>query len=224
MSDKKTYKLLILGAFEPEVNLLLEAFDKGNQIIDFNNLALDIQVGLCGIGSLNSALYLKDSLSAKSNPDEILFLGSAGAYFKNRDNPDYVLSYRFCQNDFTVMQDMARNIVGLNDEIIFSGGKFGITLQQSFQFNANNLVNSTNSISLVELQADSVFLEQYKSDLIYENLEVYGLARVCQSIQIPFSSLLAVTNEVNPEGSSQWQKNHKKMGAMLQHKLLDLLT
>ncbi|MBU42930.1 MAG: hypothetical protein CMN76_06910 [Spirochaetaceae bacterium] len=64
---------------------------------------------------------------------------------------------------------------------------------------------------------------QKESIPVVENLEVFGMARLCEIHKIGFSTVMAVTNAVGPEGSASWAENYRPMGQTLQEKVSALV-
>lgn len=221
----KIYNLLILGAFEPEIDLLLKYLPDLNASKHVqNNKELQVTLYCTGIGSLESALFLQALLLETNKPDEIIFIGSAGAYFPSANQASFVLANQFSNYDLSVMEDKAKTIQTMNRIIQTQFGYISKQITSRFENATNTIINATNSISLAPPSPHSSFLKGIQKNHLYESLEGFGLAHICKKKQIPFSSLLAITNDVCENGSLQWQKNHKKMSHELQTKLLDFFN
>ena len=81
--------ILIIGAFKPEVNLLIKKFKK-NKIFFIEN---QLEVAIVGVGLLEASLNLENLISIYKNNkieiEEIIFLGSAGVYAVNENENNF---------------------------------------------------------------------------------------------------------------------------------------
>jgi len=48
-----------------------------------------------------------------------------------------------------------------------------------------------------------------------EHLEAYAVALACRAAGVPFLAVLAVANEVGPEGRAQWAEHHQRVSDVL---------
>ena len=223
--------LLIVGAFPPETELLE----------DLNGSGVAIQSA--GIGPVEALLGL-EALVMEFAPDEIVFLGSCGQY-KGAASVSYVSGELFTFLDPASLLGRSRMVPAMRKYAAPKPGEFGklCTSQPDF---TPAIVNTTLSLSLEDHALSLPLLEQaiegleagilanpelaawkqQKSEIsvpVMENLEVFGMARFCEIHKIGFTALMAVTNQVGPEGSAHWAQNFKAMGLELQQKVRPLL-
>lgn len=199
-------KILFLGAAESEVSLLAHSFSE-NSIID----GIEYHALTCGIGNLNAALFLQELL-LKEKFNEIIFIGTAGSYKAVDD--ELIFSSDFIQIEILCLQGEGKKPEGMNDEILSRPGPLGEKIAKSLNL-SRKTVNAPNCITLKKIDAFDFSA--------FENLEVYGLALVCESHKVFFSAVMPVTNLVSEMGSIQWGKNHKIMSTKLQNSVLEIL-
>lgn len=162
-----------------------------------------------GIGNLQAAIQL--SLFFQHHPaiDSVLFLGSCGVYPWSEVKEGSFVS--------------PNKVLSL---------ELGTVLGQSKSFDppeihlpawaglSSGTANAPTSLTL--LDTNSQFREVWK-DIHFENLELYGIASICQVYQRRCVALLAVTNGVGPEGSLAWQRSWRDLSTSLQTFVLDSL-
>ncbi|MBM9501757.1 phosphorylase [Leptospira sp. 201903071] len=181
---------------------------------------------LCGIGNLEAALNLQKLLLQKRNkgltlPSQIVFIGSAGVYpwlhpsfWKER----FGYSFEFQNQEIAKIEKRIRIPEIVPDSFEFTS---------PFQFSAVEeiLVSKTNGTGSVTIETVSgKSLEFLRiNDLGLENMECFGLARVCEEFQISFCAFFALTNTVGPSGSAEWKQNYRKESTRLQEFLLSFL-
>ncbi|RHX86645.1 phosphorylase [Leptospira stimsonii] len=182
---------------------------------------------LCGVGNLEAALNLQKLLLEKRNqkdplPSQILFLGSAGVYpwlhpsfWKGR----FGYSHEFQNQEIAKIEKRIRVPEFVPDSFEF---------RSPFQFQAVEEIlpsktNGTGSVTIDTVSGRSLeFLRT--EDLGFENMECFGLARVCSEFQIPFCAFFALTNTVGPSGSGEWKQNYRRESTRLQDFLLSFFV
>ncbi|PJZ55022.1 phosphorylase [Leptospira adleri] len=178
---------------------------------------------LCGIGNLEAGLGLQKFLLEKRNlgqtlPSQIVFLGSAGVYpwlhpsfWKGR----FGYSYEFQNQEIAKIEKRIRIPEIVPDKFEFIS---------PFQLEAVEEIlpsktNGTGSVTIETVSGKSLeFLRA--NDLGFENMECFGLARVCEEFNIPFCAFFALTNTVGPTGSEEWKQNYRRESIRLQDFLL----
>ncbi|RHX79035.1 phosphorylase [Leptospira yasudae] len=184
------------------------------------------QTLLCGIGNLEAALRLQRFLLEHQNkglalPSQVMFVGSAGVYpwlhpsfWKNR----FGFSFQIEHQELGKIERRIRI-----PEIVPDSYEF----PHSFEFPPTNevLISKTNATGSIAIETVSGKALEYlrENDLGFENMECFGLAKVCKDFQIPLYSFFALTNTVGPDGSSEWKSNYKRESARLQEFLLSFL-
>lgn len=221
--------LLIVSAIKEELQDL-EFLNKKNIVINDKNY--EIMVFPLGIGKLNSIFTLlvwyyenykvnyRDVQSI-----EILFVGSCGSYLENYKN-DFIYSNIFTNYDFAVLTDKAKSLPDISTKIQTNTGAVANAILKLYDWDFG-IVNSTDSITLTKVDITNFMLKHDDNTYIYENLEVYGVAKFCKELLIPFTSFLCITNVVDEMGSENWKKNYrylsKKMNEILKNYFLSIL-
>ncbi|MCS7204656.1 MAG: hypothetical protein NZ853_03065 [Leptospiraceae bacterium] len=171
-----------------------------------------------GIGKLNSMFSLISLLNQEGRffyeDIEVLFLGSCGSY--ERHYPEFVVANQFVNLDYAILHKKAKFFSEVSGLIQTKRGEVAKEIILLYPLFEEALINTTDSVTLTEVPLDRFwkFLPQSHAS-IYENLEAYGLAKVCFEQAIPFTSFLAVTNYVHEGGSRQWALNYQNMSKKL---------
>lgn len=189
---------LLCSAFDGEIDLLLTS----GRFPHLKSL---------GIGNLEAALSLQDYLNQNHEIVSVIFLGSCGVYPWSRLLGEEIVS--------TVRTHHLEISASLGQSKQIQFGK------SSIDFLFPNLVfpkavcNAPTTLTLLDLKSPPT-AEWEEVDI--ENLELYGIARVCEIRKISLTAHLAVTNVVGSEGSLQWQKNWRGLSNRLQNHFLAL--
>lgn len=217
-------RLLICGAFAPEIDHLTEQLQKpGASALPAGGTA---ECAALGIGSVAAAIALQARLLDRDRPriTEVLFVGSAGVYAADQpagqgasgSRSFFGRSESFCKRDLAVLENRASVPGPLEGEVLRGGAARGQILGRMISHAdlavmPDGLTNSTDSITLVTP------VDRSGMDFPdYENLEGYGVARVCWQYDLPYAAVFALTNHVGPEGSAQWRANFRSMSIELQ--------
>ncbi|MEQ9363653.1 MAG: hypothetical protein RIF32_05390 [Leptospirales bacterium] len=200
-NQKQKPRLLIVGAFAPEIDRLAAADPREFDLLE------------AGIGSVAAAVSLQARLlnPAAAPVSEVLFLGSAGVYDPAAPaGPGaFGFSTGFCKRDLATLEGRA-HAPGTGGEIFTTEvGERGAAMRAAVEASKiqDGVTNSTDSVSLVQVEV---------SDCAFENLEAFGVAWVCRRYAVPFGAFFALTNSVGPEGSEQWRANYREMSLELQ--------
>ena len=204
--------IVFLGAIDDEINLLRDSFDQKKIKLPVSGIFFDVIVRSCGIGKLESAISLYEIIAEYSEVEEVVFLGSAGAYVNK--GVSCISSNHFTQIDLSVKEGRSKKPDLMSSEITSRAGPLGLYLSEKLELSPGT-VNTTDSITLVST-------ELFPANT-YENLEAYGLAYVANKLSIPFSCIMPVTNTVSPSGSDEWRRNFRIMSENLQKNILLLL-
>jgi len=200
-----TREIWVVSAFLPEQDVV--RLHDGT-VISLENTGFTLRFHLIGVGNIAAADSLRGLLAtARDTCAEILFLGSAGAYVSG--SRGFVLAHSFGQKELAVLEGRAVQPGAMPTLFETAQGPLARALAQGSDL-APGKVNCPGALSLVDPGDVS---------WTHENLECAGLAYVASSMQLPFAALLAVTNAVGPQGSKEWQANHKEMGRTLQLRL-----
>lgn len=209
MSDLKIQDILFCAAFAGEVDKL--------------KLDPKIHTFEAGIGELEAAINLQKYLSESSNwkPKAILGIGSAGVYnwIPRKDwEGKFGISKVFANYQIAFLDKKVRLPESMTFKLEFP--------DLQFPFEGNDFVesatNGTGSVTLEDLSPRA--LERIKGEgLGFENMEAFGLAKVCNLFNIPFGTIFALTNKVGPKGSEEWKLSWRKHSDRLQEKILSYL-
>lgn len=165
-----------------------------------------------GIGNLEAALELETLLQTHPELQGVLFIGSAGAYsWAKLSIGDFVYSESFSSYSISSALGISKQIQ--NDTISKTNYSYfpkGYLLSKNWK---EVVTNCPSEITLNQIEKPPV--PQW-TQFHAENMESYGVARVCQKRKIPFLALFAITNIVGPEGSAQWKKNWRKQSDQIQ--------
>lgn len=173
-----------------------------------------------GIGFLDAALNLEELIHnhAKSQGiEQVIFIGTAGLY----------------QAD----QDLSKELVEIESvELLNLGKKLELSYspQSNKSYSSSLELNSglpkAKCFSSLEISQDKAIAEkvinaertntespkvQNNNQILVENMELYGLAKVCDKHKIPWSSLLGITNRIDKEAHQEWQANHQELSQKL---------
>lgn len=149
-----------------------------------------------GIGFLEAAINLAEILNSK-RIDQVFFLGTAGSYLKNLEFNSIV----------SISSTMLLNL-GALQELSY------VPIQQE-EFKLNQIKNHLQAkcLSSLEISKDqsisTLIKEKFSStdEFIVENMELYGIAKVCKQHGIPLTAFLAVTNYIDANAHDDWLRN-----------------
>lgn len=240
-------RALIAGAIGAEIALLAERLNQ-QAGLEIKETLIDVEVLEVGVGSIDAALTLQHRLLNQNLPriDEILFIGSAGRHIStvDHDNPavdlpgstagepaapsgrknlperhDWGFSVRFLRLESSVRQGESRLPPALVSTVETTPGSLGEFLVGRLR-PLTGVTNSLDSITLVSVSSEDFNI----TGPLFENMEAFGVARICELLSLPCSAFFALTNDVGPEGSLQWALNHGRMGLELQRAILEALN
>lgn len=174
-----------------------------------------------GVGNLEASLHLLEYLNKNPHKKNVFFLGSCGTY-----NPEICPYPGFARGGSCYMyRELSefKKISHVPDLLpkTTNPGKttWELSVLQTRPNFPEHSVNSPNSLSLVNPSE----LPDFPGGLVLENMEVFGLARVCEKMNLYFTSVFAVTNRVGREGSREWRENYKVWAEKLNLEIANLL-
>lgn len=209
--------ILFIGAFAPEISHLRKF--EGQEIPVFPGVMLETLE--CGIGNISALLALLKR-AGQGGIREAIFVGSCGLYEGEATSlPEWsetlrVFSTDFYRYDLSSSLGMSRSPDFLEKEIHSRSGEAAELLRDALDA-ADVSVNSLDYITLRD------FPSPIWKGVGVENMECFGLAVAAREARISLSAILAVTNVVGPEGSSQWSQRHARMADLLQADILRTL-
>ncbi|GIX42801.1 MAG: hypothetical protein KatS3mg129_2534 [Leptospiraceae bacterium] len=181
-----------------------------------------------GIGKLNALYNLMywfyntyHKKYKKYHLKEILFLGSCGSYNINYKE-NIIYSNKYMNIDFASIINKAKILEDISKVMETTQGFFAKCIINHYKWQTG-IVNSTDSVTLTQIS--EIWIKNQFPELkevkenIFENLEVYGIAKFCIQHQIAFTSFLTITNAVYENGSIEWQKNYRKRAKNLNKKI-----
>ncbi|MBU2513622.1 hypothetical protein KJ966_19950 [bacterium] len=196
--------LCIASAVFQEVKPLIEltnaSRETGNRWFDKTR---NLLIAATGVGFLESAIQLNRLLQETPSIEKIIFTGSAGVYPGCR----HIRIGDLCICTDTILCDGAAEL-GLSAYVpLADQGPIKASLSLS------SSLSSARVATIFSITTDNDLAgkigENRKADI--ENMELYGIARVCLEGEIPWNALLGVTNTVGKKGRTQWNQNRNKL-------------
>jgi nucleoside phosphorylase len=161
-----------------------------------------ILIASLGVGFLTAAIQSQLYLSQFPEISNVLFMGTAGVY---PDAVKFQTHQHYWVKD-TILCDAGAVLKKCHYAPPLKRGSIPastIFLEIKNQLQATVVTALT--LTKDDLLAGQIY-EQTKGEL--ENMELFGMAQVCQKFTISWNSLLAVTNQVGFNGSKEWFENH----------------
>lgn len=188
------------------IRQIIERFREENHSVNYQRI---IFLGTAGLYSLRNSLQIGDCVSVDAT--KLLHLGSflGLAYTPNDTKHD------LCSMPSLKSREGAL-CVNPDGDIVMSDQDF--TLSKNFKkaFCMCSL-EITKSKELSETIA-----EHYKNHNLVENMELYGVAKVCSDYQIPWNAFLGITNLTHENAHQQWQANHEQVSEELCNQFLKI--
>jgi nucleoside phosphorylase len=172
-----------VSAFEPE-------------LARFRELAPSwIAMEPVGIGLIECALGTAEAL-ARLSPAEIIFLGTCGAARDLLTIGDVIVA-----TSVTLVAGPGAELVGPAEVPVPTEPSLLAALASAGAKPAR-VANTLGVTTTTELAAHVASRGEV------EHLEAYAFVRACARANVPCAVVLAVANEVGPEGREQWRANH----------------
>ncbi len=157
-----------------------------------------------GIGMIESAITLTQ-LCIEEKPEEILFVGTAGAYGKHRVF-DIVSSHTAANIEQSFFEGNAYSPIADVLDGISCDGTEKVLSKVSRETKNAVIVNSSNYIT-----TNRALWEHYTARNIYlENMEFFGVVQVAKQCGIPVAGLFIVTNYCDENAHRDFVKNHQE--------------
>lgn len=186
--DPKT--CLFAGAFSGEISEL----QKSNRYKHVYPL---------GIGNLDIVFGLLKYRDTHPEISSVVFLGSAGAY-EWAKLPTLSILPIHSVGSFEVSSALGESKQTPNQLEVL---RLNNPLENGFVCNAPASITLRNLVTPPNSDWNTVSCE---------NLELYGLTKVCRHLSLDLYAFLVITNTVGPNGSAEWQKNWKEGSLKLQ--------
>ncbi|MBU3917296.1 hypothetical protein KKA14_17320 [bacterium] len=199
--------LCVISAIFSEISRLVEL--TGAQLIEdsiWYSEQKDLLVVSAGVGYLESAIQLQSLLFRFTDIKKVIFCGSAGVY----PGVNTIKTGDVCLCQETILCDSAAEIgLGLYASILPRNA-----IQSNLEI--NDSLCSSRVLTTLSLTANddlAISLRQNtKADL--ENMELYGIASVCQKHSVLWNAILGITNIVGCNGHQEWSRNFRAMGKL----------
>lgn len=202
-------KLAIMGAMEEEIEPLLAHFDNinviefaNNKYYEVNYKGLDIVVAYSKIGKVFASLTATTMIE-KFTCDTLLFSGVAGGINPELKIGDLIIADKLCQHDLDI------TAFGHPNGFV-PGGKVFVETTKSLRETAKK-VASENNLKVIEgtiATGDQFVHSNERKDFIQSTfnadaLEMEGasVAVVCDSLNVPFFILRAISDSANGEAN-----------------------
>lgn len=143
-----------------------------------------------GIGFLEASLNLQKLLLKNSQKySQIIFLASCGSYNQQVNLGD---------------------IVEIKEARLFNDPKSYLCypLEVFYGLDLEDRLQKAICYSSIEISLRNRIRKE--KNIIVENLELYGIAKVAKEFKIPWQALLIITNFCNKQANKDWKKNHQK--------------
>lgn len=198
--------LLICSAWKNEIAKL-----EGN----IQNEQIAIQE--LGIGYLEAALKLQKLIyhyqELQKPIKQIIFLGTAGAYGSvnigdiARVNSVSLIHQAKLSALTYLPENLAKEIyfVPKDNGSIANLAEMG-SLPQAHCFSSLEI---TRDKAIYEKLSKNDLPEDIQTMPLVENMELFGIAKVANQAQIPWSSLLAISNHIHQDAHQEWSANHQ---------------
>lgn len=164
-----------------------------------------------GIGYLNAALNLQSLLKRRQEVTQVIFCGTAGVY------PKY-------QQEIAIGTLVtAEETQWLDGASELGASRYASLLKKEIYPCESLLFSKLPAVKVATLlgltASEGLASEISKQGHQVENMELFGIAKVCKRENIRCAAILGVTNGVGPLGHSQWRDHHiaveKDAGKML---------
>ena len=152
-----------------------------------------------GIGFLEASLKL-ERYFLDEKPEKVIFLGTAGAYDKNIELNQII----------EIAEVKLLNSSSLFDEAYIPQD---YKTYKSAPKEKNICFSSLEITKSEKLSEKILSLESHTN--VFENMELYGIAKVCQENNIPWQAFLAITNHTHEKGHEEWKANHLSLSEKL---------
>jgi purine-nucleoside phosphorylase len=201
---KKTAKprrTLVMSAWEPEIaplRNLLGAHGHGNA---------ELTLAAAGVGVVDAAAGAAAAIAALE-PDEIIFVGTAGVYPSAA--PALAIGEAAVAGELRLVSTAALRGEAYTPaplaSTVASTTAVAARLRGALGPDAPPL--AVVACPLAITQTDELAARLGATGAALENLEAFGVARAAAAARIPFAAVLGVSNQVGPRAHAQWRAHH----------------
>lgn len=194
-------KTLICAAIDEEINRVAE---KANSEIIIKKL---------GIGLIDSAISISTILKEHSDIARVIFTGTAGAY----------LSSALKIGD--IVNATSHELIGAGT--ILGQSYFPKFMKREFRFEdfLQGQFKNVKSASVLEITSNDDLAAKInmQSAAEIEHMEMFSIARVCESHGLAFNAVVGIANLVGEKSHEEWLKNHESVSKSTQIALISSL-
>lgn len=206
----------IVSAFDKEIEPLISELEAvevegSHWIVPSRKLV----IAAVGVGYLEAAIGLEKLLVKYPETTGVLFTGSAGVY---PGVSSVTIGELVVCKDTMLCDGTAELGLGLYATIMEKGPYFSsLPMTQSLK--------SARVATLLALTKDNQLATtiQRNSEAELENMELFGIAQVCEQRSLPWNALVGITNTVGEEGHVQWKQNYRKVAQLAGRELIKLI-
>lgn len=170
-----------------------------------NNEQFDFATAL-GVGLIQSALNLT-KICLTQSPNEILFVGSAGAYDTNLHILDIFLSNEATQIEYSFTQQVSYTPLDNHCKSFITPSQKNLNVSYE-----TKIINSSNYIHTDSLMAQTMLAQ----NIALENMEFFSVIQVAQHFNIPCMGIFCVSNYCNNDAHRDFCNNHQAVKEKLQ--------
>lgn len=156
----------------------------------------NLSTAILGVGYLEAALNLQQIIQ-QQKITEIIFIGTAGSYHNNLQIGDIVSVTK------------SSLLLGLNKAYA------PIDYESFMASNTDVQFVSVMCLSSLEITSDEASSKQiyqhYQEQYLVENMELYGVAKVANMNNIPWSAYLGITNYTNANAHQDWLEHNVRV-------------
>jgi nucleoside phosphorylase len=197
--------------------LICSAWREENKYLRNNSLSTDFLFLDLGIAYLNSALNLERYLlNLKEKPSQIIFLGTAGS-FEGIDIGDISSVSKVSLLMSTTRMKLAYTPLKEED----------LTINKKSEEKFSDIKSSHCFSSLGISQSKFLYLElkkEFKNEILVENMELFGLAKVASDHKIPWEAYLGITNHIGARAHQEWKQSHAAVSEKLNNWFIEKYT
>jgi nucleoside phosphorylase len=193
---------LVVSAWEPEVaplrNLLSSSAgaDAGR-----------VSLAAAGVGIVDAAAGAAVAI-ARLQPDEIIFVGTAGVYASAA--PAHAIGEAAVAGELRLVSTAALRGDAYTPAPLVATASASPPLAARLRaaLGAEAAPLATVACPLAITQTEELAARIAATGAALENLEAFAVARAAAAAGIPFAAVLGVSNQVGPRAHAQWRANH----------------
>lgn len=195
-------KLLICGAFAPEIAQLQHHYEDNPSII----------VAPVGIGAI-AAASTTTALIAQHAPSHILFTGTCGI---------------LTPSPLSIGEVVRAKTIHLGDIGALAGDNH-LPEAMTTPITSIHFLDSQNSIperdvfcplAITHSETGAALLRQNFPGGCVENLECFAVAWAATQNRLPFEAILGISNTIGPNGHAEWKTHHERVSGVTQKQII----